>query len=164
VKAIPLVASVLATVLVACSPNHRAPRDEVERRVLDSRSLRQLAIAGDGRFTQAALVRNCLAPTAVVAPPCRAVRGAGRPVAASTSGRRALRIITGAQAATVSVLAGPPITDSVDFTEATPVDHDRGRRWRVRLGKAPAAGDTIVIRVAPLRTDGGSAEFLVQVG
>ena len=64
----------------------------------------------------------------------------------------------------MSVLAGPPITDSVDFTEATPVDHDRGRGWRVRLGKAPAAGDTIVIRVAPLRTDGGSAEFLVQVG
>ncbi len=57
----------------------------------------------------------------------------------------------------------PTDADSVDFTQATPEDDDR-RRWRVRLGKAPAPGDTIVIRVAPLRTDGGSAEFLVQVG
>jgi hypothetical protein len=60
------------------------------------------------------------------------------------------------------VRAGPPLTDAVDFTEATPLNDDGRRRWRVRLGKAPETGDTIVIRVAPMRTDSGYAEFLLQ--
>jgi hypothetical protein len=64
----------------------------------------------------------------------------------------------------VSVRAGPALTDSVASTESTPVDDDSRRRWRVRLRKAPTAGYTIVIRVAPPRTDSGYAEFLVQVG
>jgi hypothetical protein len=62
VKATPLAALALATLLLACSSDERLPGDPVAHHVLDSGSLRHLAIAGNGRFAQPALVNDCLAP------------------------------------------------------------------------------------------------------
>jgi hypothetical protein len=154
----------LALALAACGGAETAPApDRVERQVLDSGSLRRLAIAGAGRFAEAPLVADCLAPgLADAPPPCRHVKARRAPLL-RVGPDGDLEITTGANAAVVSVLAGAPGSDELIYEDAHPATEADRRRWEVRLGGRPTPGSFLTIRVSPLRTDSGHSEFRVRV-
>jgi hypothetical protein len=153
----------LALALAACGGAETVPApDRAEREVLDSGSLRRLAIAGAGRFAEAPLVADCLAPgLADAPPPCRDAEARRAPLLRMGPDGE-LRIRTGAPAAVVSVQLGAPGSDELRYEDAWPAEDDM-RRWRALLGGQLTPGSFLTIRVSPLRTDSGHSEFRVRV-